>query len=198
MYKSFIKRIMDIIGALFLLILIWPLMVLIIMILVFYNKGAVLFKQIRPGKNGKPFLLYKFKTMKDAAEKIVSDTERVTYFGNILRKSSIDEFPQLINVLKGEMSFVGPRPLLMEYLSLYSEEQKKRHLVPPGITGWAQVNGRNSINWSEKLAFDVYYVEHCSFLLDMKILSLTFFKVLSGKGINDKQNRVMEKFSGNQ
>jgi undecaprenyl phosphate N,N'-diacetylbacillosamine 1-phosphate transferase len=197
-YKSFIKRALDIAGALFLMLLLSPIMIIIVAVLFFYNRGKVFFKQSRPGKNGKAFLLYKFKTMREANGKTVSDTERVTPLGNFLRKSSIDELPQLINVLKGEMSFVGPRPLLMEYLPLYSEEQKKRHFVKPGITGWAQVNGRNSISWSEKFSLDVYYAENYSFGLDFKIFLRTFFIMLSGKGVNDKRKEIAEKFKGNK
>ncbi len=191
MYTGFIKRILDFTGALTLLILLSPLMAVIGLILFLYNRGAVFFIQRRPGKNEKPFMLCKFQTMVPETERNLPDTERITWLGNILRKTSLDELPQLFNVLKGEMSFVGPRPLLMEYLPLYSEAQKKRHLVLPGITGWAQVNGRNAISWEDKFIKDLYYVEYISFWLDTKILFLTVLRIFSGKGVD-----VVEKFKG--
>ncbi len=198
MYKSFFKRAFDITGAFTLLVLLFPLLIITVLTLLIYNKGSVLFKQSRPGRNEKAFLLYKFQTMKPITSSSISDTERVTPLGNLLRKTSIDELPQLFNIIKGEMSFIGPRPLLEEYLPLYSESQKKRHLVLPGITGLAQVNGRNSIDWPEKLAWDTYYVENYSFSMDLKILFKTIFRVFSGKGVNNTQNQLMEKFAGNE
>ncbi|KKK36627.1 sugar transferase [Mesobacillus campisalis] len=181
------KRILDIFVSLSLLILMSPAM-LVIAILVKYKLGApVIFRQQRPGLNGQPFYLYKFRSMNERRGlngKLLPDADRVTSFGLLLRKYSLDELPQLFNVLKGDLSLVGPRPLLMEYLPLYSEEQAKRHMVRPGITGWAQVNGRNTITWEEKFELDVWYVHHQSFFLDLKIILLTFKKVLRSENIN--------------
>ncbi|MDY5059443.1 sugar transferase [Staphylococcus simulans] len=159
----------------------------------------VLFKQQRPGLNGEPFYIYKFRTMTDARDdqgELLPDEQRMTKVGSFIRKTSIDELPQLINVLKGDLSLVGPRPLLMEYLPLYSEEQMKRHLVKPGITGWAQVNGRNAISWEAKFKLDVWYVENQSFKLDMYILYKTFINVLNRKDVSAKDHVTMEKFRG--
>lgn len=159
----------------------------------------VLFKQQRPGLHGEPFYIYKFRTMTDARDdqgELLPDEQRMTKVGSFIRKTSIDELPQLINVLKGDLSLVGPRPLLMEYLPLYSEEQKKRHLVKPGITGWAQVNGRNAISWEAKFKLDVWYVENQSFKLDMYILYKTFINVLNRKDVSAKDHVTMEKFRG--
>lgn len=159
----------------------------------------VLFKQQRPGLNGEPFYIYKFRTMTDARDdqgELLPDEQRMTKVGSFIRKTSIDELPQLINVIKGDLSLVGPRPLLMEYLPLYSEEQKKRHLVKPGITGWAQVNGRNAISWEAKFKLDVWYVENQSFKLDMYILYKTFINVLNRKDVSAKDHVTMEKFRG--
>ncbi|HWZ23623.1 MAG TPA: sugar transferase [Cytophagaceae bacterium] len=197
MYKSRLKRILDIIGALFLLTILSPIMVLISVILLFFNKGQIFFTQMRPGKDESPFLLYKFQTMKNLPENEVSEADRITRIGAVLRKTSLDEIPQLLNVLKGEMSLVGPRPLLMEYLPLYTDDQRKRHSVLPGITGWAQVNGRNSISWKEKFRLDVYYADNISFWLDLKILFITFFKVIAGKGVYNKERAIVEKYKGN-
>lgn len=163
--------------------------------------SPILFKQQRPGLNGEPFQLYKFRTMtdkRDSAGQLLTDHERLTSFGRFLRKYSIDELPQLINVIKGDLSLVGPRPLLMEYLPLYTKEQTKRHLVKPGITGWAQVNGRNAISWDEKFKLDVWYVENHTFLLDVKILFLTFWKVATSEGVNQSTNVTMESFKGSK
>ncbi|MEB6836525.1 sugar transferase [Staphylococcus simulans] len=159
----------------------------------------VLFKQQRPGLNGEPFYIYKFRTMTDARDdqgELLPDEQRMTKVGSFIRKTSIDELPQLINVIKGDLSLVGPRPLLMEYLPLYSDEQKKRHLVKPGITGWAQVNGRNAISWEVKFKLDVWYVENQSFKLDMYILYKTFINVLNRKDVSAKDHVTMEKFRG--
>ncbi|MBO0387398.1 sugar transferase [Staphylococcus simulans] len=159
----------------------------------------VLFKQQRPGLNGEPFYIYKFRTMTDARDdqgELLPDEQRMTKVGSFIRKTSIDELPQLINVIKGDLSLVGPRPLLMEYLPLYSQEQKKRHLVKPGITGWAQVNGRNAISWEAKFKLDVLYVENQSFKLDMYILYKTFINVLNRKDVSAKDHVTMEKFRG--
>jgi sugar transferase EpsL len=162
--------------------------------------SPVLFRQIRPGLNGLPFIIFKFRTMSekvDAIGNLLPDIARLTNLGRLLRKASLDEIPQLFNVLKGDMSLVGPRPLLMEYLKLYSSEQAKRHLVRPGITGWAQINGRNSISWQEKFSLDVWYVENASMMVDMKILGITLLKVLLREGINTSDKDTMKKFTGN-
>ncbi|STQ88168.1 undecaprenyl phosphate N,N'-diacetylbacillosamine 1-phosphate transferase [Helicobacter pullorum] len=200
MYKNLIKPILDFILA-FLLIIIFSPIILIVALLIKLKLGSpILFTQERPGLNGKIFRIYKFRTMSDERDSkgdLLSDELRLKGFGKLIRKSSLDELPQLFNVLKGEMSFVGPRPLLVEYLELYNQEQAKRHNVKPGITGWAQVNGRNAISWEEKFKLDVYYVEHISFMLDCKILYMTFFKVLKRKDINSNTNITMEKFTGN-
>jgi lipopolysaccharide/colanic/teichoic acid biosynthesis glycosyltransferase len=170
----------------------------IALILLFHNKGQVFFTQIRPGKEERLFVLLKFKTMKDPENGFtLSETERITFIGRLLRRTSLDELPQLVNILKGDMSFVGPRPLLPEYLPLYSDFQKKRHSILPGITGWAQVKGRNQLSWEERFSLDIYYSENISFFLDAKIILLSFLKVFSGKGIYDEQGRMIEKFKGN-
>ncbi|UPM54169.1 sugar transferase [Gottfriedia acidiceleris] len=193
------KRVIDLIcSILILLLLSLPLMV--VAIFVRLKMGApILFTQQRPGLNGKPFYLYKFRTMSDlhdAEGNLLSDELRLTAFGTFLRKYSIDEFPQLINVVKGEMSLVGPRPFLMEYLSLYTEEQMLRHNVKPGITGWAQVNGRNSLTWEEKFKMDIWYVKNNNLLLDLKILIKTASKVIKREGISQEGQVTMEKFTG--
>lgn len=196
-----IKRMFDILLALLLLLLLWPLM-LVIAIIVRLQMGApILFRQERPGYKGEPFHVCKFRTMTDARDEngeLLPDDQRLPVFGRLLRKSSLDELPQLFNVLKGELSFVGPRPLLMEYLPLYSPEQMRRHDVKPGITGWAQVNGRNAIEWDEKFRLDVWYVDHQSFLLDLKILWLTALKVFKRDGVSADGHVTMPKFTGNQ
>lgn len=201
MYPHFIKPILDFSLALILIILFSPI-ILIVALLVRLKLGSpIFFTQERPGLKGKIFKIYKFRTMSDQRDskgQLLSDELRLKGFGKFIRKSSLDELPQLFNVLKGEMSFVGPRPLLVEYLKLYNKEQAKRHEVKPGITGWAQVNGRNAISWEEKFKLDVYYVKHISFWLDLKILYLTFFKVLKRKDINSNTNVTMEKFKGNE
>ena len=201
MYKNLVNPILDFILA-FLLIIIFSPIILIVALLIKLKLGSpILFTQERPGLNGKIFRIYKFRTMSDERDSkgdLLSDELRLKGFGKFIRKSSLDDLPQLFNDLKGEMSFVGPRPLLVEYLKLYNQEQAKRHNVKPGITGWAQVNGRNAISWEEKFKLDVYYVEHISFMLDCKILYMTFFKVLKRKDINSNTNITMEKFTGNQ
>ncbi len=196
MYKRFSKRILDVFGALLLIGIFSPFFVAIILVLFFGNKGRVFFTQMRPGKDEKPFLLYKFRTLKDASEEELSERARVSWLGNILRKTSLDEIPQLFHVLEGKMSIVGPRPLLMEYLPLYSTQQRKRHSVLPGITGWAQVKGRNAISWTQRFELDVYYTEHISFMLDLKILFLTISKVILAKGVYTKEGQMVEKFKG--
>lgn len=197
-YVSF-KSFFDFSFSFLILILISPLVLFVLMILLIDLNENPFFIQKRPGFKGKVFSLYKFKTMKtvfDNKGNLLSDNIRLTLIGKILRTLSIDELPQLFNILKGEMSFIGPRPLLLEYLPLYSLEQMKRHNVVPGISGYAQVNGRNLISWKEKFKLDLYYVEHQSFFLDLKILILTFKNVLLAKGINSDINITMEKFNG--
>ncbi|WP_026672556.1 sugar transferase [Alkalihalobacterium bogoriense] len=194
------KRLFDIIVSFFLIVLLLPLF-LIVTVLVRVKLGTpILFKQVRPGLHEKPFTLFKYRTMTNERGKdgnLLSDEMRVTSFGLLLRKFSLDELPQLLNVLKGDISLVGPRPLLMEYLPLYSEEQRKRHQVRPGITGWAQINGRNAVSWEERFTLDVWYVDHYSFLLDLKILFMTVAKVIKSEGINQEGHVTVEKFSGN-
>jgi len=181
-------------------ILVFPILLLVTVLLVVANQGSPFFFQIRPGKHEKLFKILKFKTMNDKVDKqgnLLPDNKRLTKIGSIVRKTSIDELPQLLNVLKGDMSLVGPRPLLVEYLPLYNNEQKKRHNVKPGITGWAQVHGRNAISWEDKFKLDVYYVNNRSFLLDVKIVFLTIKKVLKSEGINSGKNLIMNRFKGN-
>ncbi|WP_105995442.1 sugar transferase [Staphylococcus agnetis] len=194
------KRCFDLIIASLIFIYSLPIYILTsLLIRVFIGKG-VLFKQERPGKDGFPFKLYKFRTMtnaKDANGELLPDHQRMTKLGSIIRSSSIDELPQLVNVIKGDLSLVGPRPLLMDYLPLYNDEQRKRHNVKPGITGWAQINGRNTITWDQKFKLDVWYVENQSFKLDLYILYKTFLKVLQKKDISAKDHVTVEKFRGN-
>ena len=199
MYKNYIKRILDLILSFSLLVLISPVIVIIGIILSIQNQGTPFFVQERPGKNERKFKIIKFKTMTDEKNKqgeFFPDNERLTKLGSIVRKTSLDELPQLLNVLIGDMSLVGPRPLLFKYLPLYSKEQKRRHEVKPGITGWAQVNGRNRISWTKKFEFDVYYVNNISFLLDLKIIWLTLVKVLKSEGVNQSGERPMQPFTG--
>ena len=201
MYK-YIKRSLDLITALFLVIILSPLMLIAAILIAVNRDGPILFKQERPGKDGKIFTVYKFRTMstmlRDKNGNEMSDFDRMTKIGNILRKTSVDELPQLFNIIKGEMSFIGPRPLLKEYLELYSPEQMRRHDVLPGISGWAQVNGRNTLTWDEKFAYDVYYVDHYSFKMDLKIFIKTIENVVSQDGINSDSENTMEKFEGNR
>lgn len=190
---------MDILVSLLVLVLTAPILVVVLGILAFQNKGAIFFFQERPGFNQKAFKIIKLKTMTDAKDsygKLLPDNQRITKAGKIIRRLSIDELPQLLNVLKGDMSLIGPRPLLFKYMPLYSEEQLRRHDVRPGITGWAQVNGRNSISWTQKFDFDIYYVDHLSFVLDVKILWLTFIKVIRTEGVNQSTDRPMQPFNG--
>ncbi|MBT0653123.1 sugar transferase [Geomobilimonas luticola] len=193
------KRAFDVMTTFTGLLLCWPL-VLILALLVRIRLGSpVFFQQSRPGQHGKPFLMYKFRTMtenRDGQGNLLPDSERLTAFGRFLRSSSLDELPELLNVLKGDMSLVGPRPLLMEYLPLYTPEQARRHEVRPGITGWAQVNGRNAISWEEKFKLDVWYVDNQSFWLDLKILWMTFIKVFKREGISQEGEATMSKFMG--
>ncbi|WP_338035466.1 sugar transferase [Halalkalibacter alkaliphilus] len=193
------KRTFDLVISLSLLLFLFPVITIIALLIRVKLGKPVIFKQERPGIHGKPFYLYKFRTMTDAKDQngnLLSDQLRLTSFGLFLRKLSLDEFPQLINVVKGDISLVGPRPLLMDYLPLYTEEQFKRHNVRPGITGWAQVNGRNAISWEEKFQLDVWYVNNQSFLLDIKILFLTVYKVVKREGINQPGSATIERFEG--
>ena len=199
MYKKVFKRVIDLIVAFVALLILAPLIGLVTLLLYSQNKGKPFFFQERPGQFKKPFYIIKFKTMtdeKDAEGNLLPDNLRITKFGGWVRKLSIDELPQLINVLKGEMSLVGPRPLLFKYMPLYTAEQLRRHEVKPGITGWAQVNGRNSISWTQKFSLDVEYVDKVSFLMDCKILLLTVKKVLIREGINQSAERPMQPFNG--
>lgn len=201
MYANFVKPLLDKVVALIVLTLTSPLLFITWIILAFSNRGSAWFVQQRPGIKGQVFYIIKFKTMSDARNasgELLSDEERLTWMGKLVRKLSIDELPQLINVLKGDMSIVGPRPLLVEYLSLYNDRQMRRHDVKPGITGWAQVNGRNAISWEQKFEYDVWYVDHCSFFIDLKILFLTIVKVFKTDGISSATSATMEKFRGSR
>lgn len=200
MCKTYLKRLYDFTIALVGLLLLSPIFILATTGLFFTNNSKPFFLQTRPGKNEKLFRIVKFKTMndkKDSDGNLLSDAERLTAIGKFIRRTSLDALPQLWNVLKGDMSLIGPRPLLIEYLSLYNEEQKRRHDLRPGITGWAQVNGRNAISWKQKFNYDVWYVEHQSFVLDLKILFLTVKKVFVREGISSGSSATMEKFTGN-
>ncbi len=200
MYRLFFKRFLDILVSLFGLILASPILIVVFLILWFQNKGSIFFFQERPGLNQKAFKIIKLKTMTDARDtdgNLLPDNQRITQAGKIIRRLSIDELPQLLNVLRGDMSLIGPRPLLFKYIPLYSQEQLRRHNVRPGITGWAQVNGRNSISWKQKFEYDIYYVDHLSFVLDIKILWLTFIKVIRTEGVNQSDERPMQPFNGN-
>lgn len=199
MYR-YIKRVMDFTVALTALIILSPLMLIVVLLIKLNRDGPVLFKQKRPGLGGKIFTVYKFRTMSvkthDEQGRELSDFERMSKIGNLLRKTSVDELPQFINILKGDMSFIGPRPLLTEYLELYTPEQMRRHEVRPGISGWAQVNGRNTITWEEKFMLDVEYVDNMSFGMDIKIFVRTILNVLKQDGINSDAANTMEKFQG--
>jgi len=199
MYPKIIKPILDFSIAFFALLLLSPIFILVTLFLAIANNGKPFFIQTRPGKNEQLFNIIKFKTMndkKDKNAKLLSDDKRLTNIGKIVRKTSLDEIPQLINVLKGEMSLIGPRPLLPEYLPLYTKEQKKRHQVKPGITGWAQINGRNAISWEDKFNFDVWYVDNISFLTDVNIIFKTIKKVIISEGISAEGNVTIGKFKG--
>jgi lipopolysaccharide/colanic/teichoic acid biosynthesis glycosyltransferase len=199
MSYRFWKRFIDVVVAAGLLLLLALPLLLLAILLAVANRGKPFFTQKRPGLRERIFTLIKFKTMSDARDasgQLLPDAERLTFVGKWVRRSSLDELPQLINVLKGDMSLVGPRPLLVEYLPLYNKEQKRRHNVRPGITGWAQVNGRNAISWEEKFRLDVWYVAHLSFALDMRILWLTILKVFKREGISSATSATMEKFTG--
>lgn len=195
----FVKRLLDITISLIALIFLLPLMSLIYLLVIINLGSPAFFLQERVGKDNKIFKMIKFRTMKNSTDKngnLLSDNERVTKFGSFLRSFSLDELPELINILKGDMSLVGPRALLVQYLGLYNDEQIRRHEVLPGLTGWAQINGRNSITWSEKFKLDVWYVDNCSLWLDIKIFFLTFWKVLKREGINQSESVTMEYFNG--
>jgi len=201
MYKFIFKRIFDLVLSLIGFILLLPIFIIIILFLLYSNKGKPFFFQSRPGKDEKIFRIIKFKTMTDEKDEkgdLLPDFERMTKIGSFVRKTSLDEIPQLLNVIIGDMSLIGPRPLLISYLPLYNKEQAKRHNVRPGITGWAQVNGRNTITWKQKFAYDVYYVNNLSFLLDMKILFLTIKKVLIRDGVNSSDNLTMSHWYGGE
>lgn len=200
MYKKYIKRWIEFVIVFFTLLMLLPILLIIIVWLHFQNNGAgVFFFQERPGKDGKIFKIVKFKTMTDERDSdgnLLPDAERMTKVGRFIRSTSIDELPQLINVLKGDMSLIGPRPLLPKYLPLYSEEQARRHEVRPGITGWAQCNGRNAISWSKKFELDVWYVDNCSLSLDTKIIFLTLKKIFIREGVMQNSDITMEEFNG--
>lgn len=201
MYRKYVKRLIDFTAAFFGLLILSPLFAVVAVALYVANSGHPFFTQTRPGKHAKPFKVIKFKTMndrRDASGHLLPDALRLTPVGKFIRKTSLDEIPQLINVLKGDMSLIGPRPLLMEYLPLYSKEQARRHEVRPGITGWAQVNGRNAISWEQKFEYDVWYVGHCAFITDLKILLMTIEKVFKSEGINQVGQATAEKFMGSR
>ena len=199
LYPILIKRVFDFIAALINLLIVSPLLLTLIIILAISNNGKPFFYQLRTGKNGKLFTIIKLKTMNDKTDNegnLLPVKERITKIGDFCRKYSLDELPQLLNILKGDMSLVGPRPLLPKYLPLYDERQNRRHEVIPGITGWAQVNGRNAISWEQKFEFDVYYVDNQSFLLDLKIIFMTINKVINRKDVNYSDNEDMPIFTG--
>lgn len=199
MYKNFLKPTGDIFISIIGLVLTFPFLIFIIIFLYFANDGKPFFFQQRPGKSGRIFKIVKFKTMhdkKDANGDLLPDAERLTAIGKLIRKTSFDEIPQLFNVIKGDMSLIGPRPLLTNYLHLYNDFQNRRHEINPGITGWAQVNGRNAISWDKKFEYDVWYVDNVSFLLDLKILFKTILKVFKSDGINAENSATTEPFSG--
>jgi lipopolysaccharide/colanic/teichoic acid biosynthesis glycosyltransferase len=199
LYPKYIKRIIDFVLSFVLIIAISPIILIVALILFVVNRGKIFFIQKRPGKNGKIFSIIKFMTMNERKDKdglLLPDIDRLTRVGNFVRKTSLDELPQLFNVLLGDLSLVGPRPLLTEYLPLYNEVQKRRHEVKPGMTGWAQINGRNSISWNEKFRLDIWYVDNISFLLDMKIMTLTVLKIFKSEDVNSSKTITMDKFTG--
>jgi len=199
-YKKLIKPVLDFCFAFLIMIITLPLLLILIFLLFLQNRDTLFFNQVRPGLKEKLFTIHKLKTMRDSRDTsgdLLPDKQRTTPIGSIIRKLSLDELPQLWNILKGDMSFVGPRPLLPEYLPLYSKEQEKRHEVKPGITGWAQVNGRNTISWKQKFDYDLWYIQHQSFILDIKILGMTLTKVFKTKDVNATGLITMEPFNGN-
>ncbi|WP_320055353.1 sugar transferase [Algoriphagus halophytocola] len=198
-YRKYIKRAMDIILAFLMFLIFLPIFLLVMVLLIFHHRGNPFFSQERPGKDHIPFRILKFKTMRDLVDQDglpLADSYRITALGRVIRMSSLDEMPQLINVIRGDMSLVGPRPLLKEYLTLYSEEQSRRHEVRPGVTGWAQINGRNAISWERKFKLDVWYVDNHGFWLDWRILFTTLFNVLQGKGVTQQGHVTVGKFEG--
>ncbi|SFT46822.1 Sugar transferase involved in LPS biosynthesis (colanic, teichoic acid) [Algoriphagus locisalis] len=198
-YRNWLKRAIDILLAFLMFLILSPIFLILLISLSIHHSGSPFFSQPRPGKDNITFQILKFKTMSDLVNKkgdLLPDAERITRFGSLIRKTSLDEIPQLINVLKGDMSLVGPRPLLQDYLPLYSSKQARRHEVRPGVTGWAQVNGRNAISWESKFRFDVWYVDNLSFLLDLKILFQTLGNVLLGKGVTQQGQVSMKRFEG--
>ena len=200
MYRSFFKRVLDLLLAVVGFLFISPIFLIVTLLLFFANKGNPFFFQLRPGKNERIFKIIKFKTMtdqKDSDGNLLPDDQRLTNIGNFVRKTSLDEIPQLLNVIKGDMSLIGPRPLLIQYLPLYSRIQKRRHEVRPGITGWAQINGRNTVAWNKKFEYDVWYVDHISLILDLKIIFMTIKKVFVSEGISADGQATMEAFKGN-
>ncbi len=200
MYRDYIKRGIDIVIATTALIIASPVLLFVSIALMIQNKGSALFYQDRPGLREKSFRIIKFKTMTDQRDSngnLLPDNQRITQLGRVVRKLSLDELPQLVNVLKGEMSLIGPRPLLFKYIALYSPEQKRRHEVRPGITGYAQVNGRNSISWAKKFEYDIYYIDHLSLKLDLEIIIKTIAKVVKREGINQTDSHPMQPFTGN-
>lgn len=200
MYKLFFKRMIDFLIALIGLVLLSPVFIVVTILLYFANQGKPFFFQARPGLNEKIFHIIKFKTMndrKDGNGNLLPDSERLTPVGSFIRQTSLDELPQLINVLKGDMALIGPRPLLPQYLPLYNESQKRRHTIRPGITGWAQVNGRNAISWTKKFELDIWYIDHLSFETDCKVILLTLKKVIKKEGINQTGQATAEVFNGN-
>jgi lipopolysaccharide/colanic/teichoic acid biosynthesis glycosyltransferase len=199
MYRNFFKQVIDVTISLLVFILLLPVFLIVTILLAIANNGKPFFFQSRPGKNERIFKVIKFKTMNDRRDKngeLLPDADRLTAVGKFVRKTSLDEIPQLINVIKGDMSLVGPRPLLVDYLPLYNAEQKRRHNVRPGITGWAQVNGRNAISWEKKFQYDVWYVDNISLLLDIKICWMTVQKVIKTEGISSATSATMERFTG--
>ena len=199
-YQEFGKRALDVVLAFLMFVIFFPLFLILFLILYIHFRGSPFFFQERPGKDSVIFKIIKFKTMRDQTDSkgaLLSDERRITAIGKAIRKTSLDELPQLINVLKGDMSLVGPRPLLVEYLNLYDSDQARRHEVRPGVTGWAQINGRNAISWQRKFEFDVWYVDHLSFGLDLKILFQTLWNVVRGKGVSQQGHVTVGKFAGN-
>jgi lipopolysaccharide/colanic/teichoic acid biosynthesis glycosyltransferase len=200
MYKNIIKPFFDLVASIIIFLILSPIFIIVTILLAIVNEGKPFFFQERPGKNERIFKVIKFKTMTDKKDKngnLLPDNKRITKIGSFIRKSSIDEIPQLINVIKGDMSIIGPRPLLVRYLELYSDFQKRRHEVKPGITGWAQINGRNTLSWNKKFELDVFYIDNMSFSLDLKIFYLSVYKVFKREGINQSDKRPMQPFKGN-
>jgi len=199
MYRNFLKRVIDFLVSLVAFIVLLPVFIVLSIVLFIANNGKPFFFQRRPGKDERIFRVIKFKTMNDRRGKdgvLLPDEQRLTSFGKFVRKTSLDELPQLLNVIRGDMSLIGPRPLLVDYLPLYDEQQKRRHLVRPGITGWAQVNGRNAISWNQKFEYDVWYVDHISFTLDCRIILKTLVKIVKSEGISSATSATMERFVG--